>query len=96
MHTCLACGYKGFDVAMRLVEVDEQEARIVDVAITTHEDSHGRPTGMDVRQVRERYVNEPRCRDRKACREREAAALAEWEASRQQPAEASEDLAWLG
>ncbi len=96
LHTCLACGLKDYDVRMTLVEVPEGEQRIIDVAVVTSEDGHGRPTGMETRQVRERFAAEPRCRDKVACREREAAALAEWKASQVKVAPAaSDDQAWL-
>jgi hypothetical protein len=96
MHTCLACGQKDYDVRLTLIEVPQEEQRVVDVSVVTAEDSHGRPTAMEQRQVRELYATEPRCRDRRACAEREAAALAEWQAQqkRAEPA-AQEDTSWL-
>lgn len=101
MHTCLACGLKDYDVRVTLVEVPEAEQRVIEVAIVTQEDSHGRPTGMEQRQVRERFAAEPRCRDKAACRVREAAAWAEFEATRANVAplvasSETDDLAWLG
>ena len=90
--TCLACGLESWDsdVAMTLVEVDEREARVVSQPLVTALDGHGRPAGMEYRDVRELYISEPRCRDRRACHDRVAAL---------EPAVESvsdEELAWLG
>lgn len=97
-HTCLSCGLRDYDVRMALVDladpkanlhpVEEPDQRIVEVPVTTMTDGHGRPTGMEYHQVRERYVTEPRCRDRAACLTRARAA--------EEESEPAEDLAWLG
>lgn len=90
MHTCLACGLTDYEVRMALVMVPPDEQRIVPVAVTTLEDSHGRPLETRTDQVREIYANEPRCRDRAACAVRVAEAEAQMRERR------AEDLAWLG
>ena len=56
-------------MAMTLVEVKVAEQRVVSVALVSAETSRG-VTGFDYPEVRERYISEPRCRDKAACRER--------------------------
>jgi hypothetical protein len=66
---CLACGAESRDVSMRLVELPEGERRFVQTATPSAENQHG-VTALEYRDVPERYVNEPRCRDTAACKER--------------------------
>jgi len=55
---------------MTLVEIDPAEQRMVEVRIpVTHRDG----AVEEAHSVPERFVNEPRCRDTAACRERVAA-----------------------
>ena len=61
---------------MGVVDLEEEgvtvsDQRVVDVAMVSGETRHG-VAGLDYRQVRERYVSEPRCGDRAACRVRRA------------------------
>lgn len=77
LHACLACGVRDADVHMALVDLEDEgvtvgEQRLVEVPIVVAEDRH-QVRGMEYREVRERYVNEPRCRDRAACRRRQDA-----------------------
>ena len=74
--TCLACGHADPGVRMGVVDLEEEgvtvtDQRVVDVAMVSGETRHG-VAGLDYRQVRERYVSEPRCGDRAACRVRRA------------------------
>jgi hypothetical protein len=73
---CLACGVEGRegrDVMFKVVEVPEEERRVVSVVLPEFAvaDSLQMPV-----EVRERYVTEPRCRDEAACRRRVLAHLA--------------------
>lgn len=95
MLTCLACGQADWDVAMRVLEVPLEEQRVVDVTIVVEENSRG-VQAFGTRQVRERYVAEPRCKNVKACAERLAEAEREWAARHAPPSTTSDDLAWLG
>jgi len=70
--TCLACGFEGRGVAMRLIEIPSEERREVGVRLPV---AH-REGAIEVEQlVPERYAPEPRCRDGKACAERVASLL---------------------
>lgn len=94
MLSCLACGQSDWGVAMRVLEVPLAEQRVVDVTIVLEENSRG-VTEFGTRQVRERYVAEPRCKDTRACAER--VAVIEMEHAPQQPQpEPTADLSWLG
>lgn len=95
MRTCLACGVEDRDVAMTLVDRDDKlrpdylpiaEQRVVDVAIVSAEDHRG-ITGFDYAQVRERYISEPRCRDKAAC----AARVKAMEAPTPPPADVEQE-----
>ena len=66
---CLACGFEGWDVRMRLIQVPEAERRMVNVALSVNE-RHGQQHEFAYREVPEQYVREPRCRDVAACGER--------------------------
>lgn len=71
--TCMACGFEGYDadVKMRLVDlVDEGyvEADLPRQNVELPASVARRPP--DVVEVPQRYVREPRCRDKLACRRR--------------------------
>jgi hypothetical protein len=83
-HACLACGHRGPEVQMTIVEIPPGEQRPVDVPIVVATDRLGRPLGMEYHQVPERFAHEPRCPDYNArpgqpsrCRERIAAQSVE-------------------
>ncbi len=60
---------------MGLVKVPEVDQRIVSVGLVSAETSRG-ISGFAYSDVRERYISEPRCRDKAACGAR-VKALAE-------------------
>lgn len=64
---CGACGIESYDVQMKLVEIPEEERRLVPFLATAGDSD---PTPIE---VPERYVREPRCRDTVACADRVAA-----------------------
>lgn len=66
-RTCLACGRHGYDVTMRLVEIPDSEARQVDIFLPLDKSDTTTPIPVTTRET---YVNEPRCVDSDACRER--------------------------
>ena len=81
LHACLACGHRGPEVQMTIVEIPPEEQRVVDQGTPVSWDVRGRVIGMAYSKVRERWVNEPRCPDYNPepgkpskCRERIAAA----------------------
>lgn len=91
-HTCLACGTTSDDVRMTVVDLEAEgtktpDQRVIDVALPSSTDQRGRVTGFDYVQARERYVNEPRCRDKAACRARVRAM----ESPKPPPADAAEE-----
>lgn len=97
LRTCLACGLEGHDVSMVLIDHDDKrrsdyltiaEQRVVDVAIVAAEDHRG-VKGFEYAQVRERYISEPRCRDKAAC----AARVGAMEAAESPKADVAEDVA---
>lgn len=95
LRSCLACGIEGHDVAMTLVEVKATEQRVVSVGLVSAETSRG-VQGFAYADVRERYVAEPRCRDKAACRERVAALAAPVDAVVPPKADADEEgPSWL-
>jgi hypothetical protein len=78
IRSCLACGAESHDVAMVLIDHDDKqrpdylplaEQRVVEVPIVSAEDQRG-VKGFEYAQVRERYISEPRCRDKAACQGR--------------------------
>jgi hypothetical protein len=92
-RTCLACGQEGWEevVAMTLVDLEREEQRVVNVALAATETNRG-VTGFTYLDVRERYVPEPRCRDRRACAGRVKALEPVAEPA---AAEAQEVQSWL-
>lgn len=99
VRTCLACGLEDHDVAMVLIDHDDAlradylpiaDQRVVEVAIVAAEDHRG-VKGFDYAQVRERYISEPRCRDRSAC----AARVVAMEPPKPPPADAEEGPSWM-
>ena len=95
LRSCLACGVEDRDVAMTLVEVKATEQRVVSVALVSAETSRG-VTGFDYPEVRERYISEPRCRDKAACRRRVAELAGPVDAAPPPKANADEEgPSWL-
>ncbi len=76
---CMRCGIEGPGVVMRPAFLEDEAAEDgeplgrVTVAVPTIEGPRG-PRGMDIVEVPARYGYEPRCRDRRSCRNRAAAA----------------------
>jgi len=54
---------------MGLVDVPPEQQRVVSVGLVSAETSRG-ISGFAYSDVRERYISEPRCRDKAACRKR--------------------------
>jgi hypothetical protein len=100
IHTCLACTITSHDVAMTLIDLEDKqspdyvptaEQRVVSVPLVSAETNRG-ITGFDYSEVRERYINEPRCRDKKAC----AARVKALQPAPPPPADAREEgPSWL-
>jgi len=99
LRTCLACGPEGRDVAMVLIDHDDprsldylpvSEQPIVSVPLVSAETNHG-ITGFEYPEVRERYISEPRCRDKAAC----AARVKALQPPAAAPADAEEGPTWL-
>lgn len=65
LRTCLACGHRGTDVSMALVEYPDPQP--VEIALPVAHDRSGRVTGNELRTVAGRFGSEWRCRDRTGC-----------------------------
>lgn len=92
-QTCLQCGTEDRDVVVGLVEIPDDERRVVSVSVVAVETRQG-PTAFDQLEVRERYAAMPRCRDRKVCADR-VAVLERAAAPAPEPEAAEDPMAWL-
>jgi hypothetical protein len=72
MLTCAVCRHEGWDVRMTGIDRGEvSDAPLIDVALPLHEHTKGPPV-LDMVNVPERFIREPRCEDSLACLARRA------------------------